>query len=339
MAKLKKSKYNIRIFFFFLFLLLVLAFRCIYYDKDTNEIYFLLNSKVKEEKEREEALTRQRLEEYSICLNKKYTSEELTEEIIRKKQEVDNLIVVNKYKTSVYFEDINTGFTYTYQPNTSYYGASLIKLVEALYLINKAIDGEINLDTETITYTEAYKKSFSSGMATHKYGDAVTLRDLITYAIAVSDNSAHLMLYDYIGRENLKTYGQSLGGKYIMTGSDTFGNQSAADTNLYLKEAYRIITENEEYGSFLKIIMDNNVRNSFNTDTIKIYHKYGAYDIYYHDIGLNLEEHPYAISIFTLHEDKNYKEVVQNIHTKIRELQDLFYIARENACRIEVYGE
>ncbi len=336
MKRLKKSKHNVRIFC--LFLLLVFVFFSVFYDKDTNEIPFLLNTKVKEEKEREEALKRQKLEDYSTCLNKEYSSEELTEEIISKKQEVDNLIVRNKYKASVYFEDINTGFIYTYQPNTSYYGASLIKLVDALYLINKAIDGKINLDTETVIYTEAYKKAYSSGMATHKYGDAVSLRDLITYAVAVSDNSAHMMLYDYIGRENLKAYGQSLGAKYIMTGSDTFGNQSAADTNLYLKEAYRIITENEEYGSFLKIIMDNNVRNSFNTNTIKIYHKYGAYDIYYHDIGLSLEEHPYAISIFTLHENKNYKEVVQNIHTKVRELQDLFYTVRENTCRIEIYG-
>ena len=147
------------------------------------------------------------------------------------------------------------------------------------------------------------------------------------------------MGYVYIGNENLKVYGQSLGGKYIMTGTDTFGNQSASDTNLYLKEAYRIIINNDEYGSYLKMIMDNNVRNSFNTDTIKIYHKYGAYDIYYHDIGLSLDEHPYAISIFTLHEDKNYKEVVQSIHAKIRELQDLFYTARENVCHKIVYGE
>ena len=104
-------------------------------------------------------------------------------------------------------------------------------------------------------------------------------------------------------------------------------------TNIYLKEAYRIITTNEEYGSFLKEIMGNDYRNSYNTDSIKIYHKYGSWDVNYHDIGLNLDiEHPYAISILTLHEGRNYQEVVQNIHSKILELHNDFYEYRNESC-------
>ena len=67
--------------------------------------------------------------------------------------------------------------------------------------------------------------------------------------------------------------------------------------------------------------MGNDYRNSYNTDNIKIYHKYGSWDVNYHDIGLNLDiEHPYAISILTLHEGRNYQEVVQNIHSKILQI-------------------
>lgn len=315
----------------------------IYITKKNENLDFLITNQKKEEqrkKEEEEQLAREQQEKYNACIIKPYEEGELTEELQNKKQEVNNFIVKNNYKASVYYEDITTGFTYTYKQATVYYGASLIKLVDALYLINKAIAGEIDLDTETVTYTSEYKKAFSSGMSSHNYGDKVTLRELITHAISVSDNSAHMMLYDYIGRENLKNFGISLGSKTILTtGTDKFGNQTAEDTNIYLKEAYKIISENEEYGSFLKEIMDNDVRNSFNTDTIKIYHKYGACDpYYYHDIGLSLENHPYAISILTLHENSNYKEVVQNIHSKIIELQNLFYETREKTCHLEIYG-
>ena len=84
--------------------------------------------------------------------------------------------------------------------------------------------------------------------------------------------------------------------------------------------------------------MDNNERNAFNTEDVHIYHKYGSYGSNYHDIGLNLDDpHPYAISILTLHENRNYEEVVQNIHAKIRELHNEFYLQRENFCHSKIY--
>ncbi len=338
----RKKKIKLKRSILFLGVLLLISGSYFYFTKKEEGLEFpILHEKEKrEQQEREEAEAREKQEAYNTCINKPFEETELTEELASLKQAINRTINNNQYKVSVYYEDLTTGFTYTYKPQTVYYGASLIKLVDALYLINKAIDGSIDLDTETIVYTTEYKKAFSSGMKTHNYGEAISLRNLISYAISVSDNSAHIMLYDYIGRENLKAYGQSLGAKNILTsGTDKFGNQTAEDTNLYLKEAYRIIKENEEFGPFLKGIMDNNVRNSFNTDTIKIYHKYGACDpYYYHDIGLNLGSHPYAISILTLHENSNYKEVVQTIHEKIIELQNLFYATRENNCHLEVYG-
>ncbi len=341
MAKTHKKR-KIKKEILLLFILLFVSGGYFYFTRQKEDINLpLLHEKEKrEQQEREEALKREQQETYNTCLKKVYDETELTEELASMKQAINSTINNNHYRASVYYEDLTTGFTYTYKPQTVYYGASLIKLVDALYLIHQATLGNIDLDTETITYTAAYKKSFSSGMATHNYGDKVTLRNLIQYAISVSDNSAHMMLYDYIGRENLRAFGTSLGAKNILTaGTDKFGNQTAEDTNIYLKEAYRIITENEEYGPFLKKIMDNNVRNSFNTESIKIYHKYGACDpYYYHDIGLSLETHPYAISILTLHENSNYKEVVQTIHAKIIELQDAFYEAREKNCHLEVYG-
>jgi hypothetical protein len=320
-------------------IILILAVVGIFYLKSNfktenylEEILPTINNETNEEKQ-------QKLDDYNTCLNKEFTDDELTENINNLKANIDNLIVNNNYKASVYYEDIITGFTYTYNATTIYYGCSLIKLVDALYLIDKATKGEIDLDNETITYTSNYKVAYSSGMATRTIGEEVSLRDLITYAISVSDNTAHLMLIDYIGINNLKEYGQSLGAKVILTGGDKYGNQTAEDTNIYLKEAYKVITENKEYGEFLKNIMDNDERNAFNTEDIKIYHKYGSYGSNFHDIGLSLEERPYTISILTLHENSNYQEVIQNIHAEVRKLHTAFYEQRKTSCYQEVYGE
>lgn len=329
----KKYKINYKNIFLCL-LLIIIIFEGFNYLRKVN----LVNDNEPEINEKEQEEEKKRKEEaYKLCLTKEITEEE-KDLLEPNRKDIDNFIINNKYEASVYFEDLTTNLTYTYNENKVYYGCSLIKIVDALYLINKAINGEINLDTETLTYTANYRADYSSGMATRKIGENVSLRDLITYAISLSDNTAHLMLIDYIGFGNLKNYGQSLGAKVILTGGDNFGNQTAEDTNIYLKEAYRIITENEEYGPFLKSIMDNDERNAFNTENIRIYHKYGSYGVNYHDIGLNLEDYPYTISILTLHENRNYTEVVQNIHSKVRELQNEFYKQRANYCQETVYN-
>lgn len=332
MAKRKKKKYIKIIPFFTLFLLVVTlgcALRSFKLEEDKPNLF--LTNKQKEERKKEQE------ELYNVCLNREFQEEELTENLLAMQNNISSYIRENQYQVSVFYEDLITGFTYSYNPSTVYYGCSLIKLVDAIYLINKAIEGKINLDTETVIYTEEYVKPYSSGMAKRKFGEKVTLRDLITYAISVSDNSAHLMLLDYIGFSNLKEYGQNLGAKVILTGGDNFGNQTAEDMNIYLKEAYRIMNENEEYGTFLKSIMDNNERNAFNTDTIKIYHKYGSYGDNYHDVGLSLENYPYAISILTLHENSGYKEIIQDIHERVRVLQHAFYENRKSICSTEVW--
>lgn len=330
----RKKKSSIKIIPFFIFLLLIISLGYTLHSfklEEKKPNLFLINKQNEERKEEQEQL-------YNTCLKQKFQEEELSENLLTLQHDLDTYIRHNQYQISVFYEDITTGFTYSYNPSTVYYGCSLIKLVDAIYLINKAIDGEIDLDKETVVYKEKYVKAYSNGMEKRKFGEEVTLRDLITYAISVSDNTAHLMLLDYIGFNNLKEYGQSLGAKVILTGGDNFGNQTAEDMNFYLKEAYKIINENKEYGPFLKSIMDNNERNSFNTDTIKIYHKYGSYGDNYHDVGLSLEDNPYAISILTLHENSGYKKIVQDIHERVRTLHNAFYENRKAVCYIKVYG-
>ncbi len=295
-------------------------------DEDINQLLIQEENKKKEDRLEKE-------KEFNSCINEEWNSDRLLE--INK--EMDTYIQEHQYRVSVYFEDLTTGFNYQYQSNTVYYGCSLIKLVDVLYLINQAIAGNIDIDQEKIKFTKNYYFGDDSGERTFHLGEEVSLRELMTNAIYISDNSAHFMLLDYIGFDNLKNYGKSLGAKLILTGGDNFGNQTATDMNLYLKEAYRIITENESYGPFLKSIMSGTFYNDFNTDDIKIYHKYGLTGMYYHDVGLNLGEHPYSIAIMTLHGKSNHREVVQKIHLKIRALQNDYYEERTNYCFQKVY--
>ena len=112
---------------------------------------------------------------YNECITKKYTESDMTDEIKNKIEEIDKYIKEN-YEASVYYEDINTGFKYTYNENTVYYGASLIKLVEAMYIFDEAEKGNIDIN-DTLTYTAKYKKAYSDGMEKHKIGDDVSIKE------------------------------------------------------------------------------------------------------------------------------------------------------------------
>lgn len=283
------------------------------------------------EKERLAKLEKEKAIKYNNCLTKIYLENEKTDEINSLCDELNDLL--KKYNVSVYYEDIKSGFNFKYNENEVIYGASLIKLVDALYLFDNNVDFN-----NTMKYESKYIKASSHGMDKRKIGENVSLKDLMNYALSVSDNTAHVMLVDYIGYNNLRDYGKSLGATAILTGvgNEKYGNQTASDTNIYLKKAYEIMQE--ENGQILKEFMVNDYQNHLTLDNEKnIAHKYGSYNNYFHNIGIVFDENPYTISILTMHGNDNYQEIIKNIHTKINDIHQVFRKNRKNACYKEVY--
>ena len=263
-----------------LFLLILVVFLAIYggkyvyksLPKEQREKISNTFNKENEEKKKQEKL----LSDYNKCLSEEFNENDKTEELTNKEDELTNYIKQH-YRASILYEDIKTGYTYKYNEEQTYYGASLIKIVEALYLFDKASAGEIDIYNTKLKYESKYVHGFSTGMKNKKIGEEVPIKDLINYAITYSDNSAHFMLSDYIGVENLREYAKSLGAtKISVLKSDTFGIQNAVDTNIYLHHAYELMTSDSEYGKLLKEFMLNDDTNALNLaeDKITIAHKY-----------------------------------------------------------------
>lgn len=277
---------------------------------------------------------------YDECLKSLASDSNKSSEILEAEDNLTNYLKEN-YDVSVIYEDLNIGFTYSYNSDVVYYGASLIKALDGLYIYTKASEGEINLD-DTMVYSSKYKWSSSREMSKYKYGDEVTIRDLVKYAITVSDNTAHQMLISYIGRSNLKEFGNSLGAKNTLSGtSDNFGNITAIDALIYVKAINKFINENEELGNELKsyfVAADQNGLD-FPEQGIQAAHKYGEYKYYYHDIGIVYDNKPYAVTIMTLEGNRDFVDKVRDINNHIYELHNLYYSNREKSCRLEVYGE
>lgn len=249
-------------------------------------------------------------------------SSDIPKEVLDKLQYLTNDLYkyMAQYNISLKYGEFNYDYELSYRDKEVYYGASLIKLVDAIYLI----ENDIDLNT-TKKYERRFTMGYSSKVSKYKYGDMISLKDLIDYAIRVSDNSAHLMLIDYIGFENLSNYGKNLGAEVILTGGDLFGNQTAEDMSLYLRKAYELINTREN-GPLIKDAMLNTEENYLNFDDVVIGHKYGSYNSFYHDVGIYFSDEPYYIVVLSTL-DRNRKVItevskkVYNIHNSLLSLK------------------
>lgn len=270
-----------------------------------------------------ELLAYQKKEIYDICMTIPYVGKDTLEKLSLLKNESLN------QNLSFSYYDIDNKFSFSCTGEKVYYGASIIKLLEANYLFREALNGNLDL-SQTLTYSLKHKKPFSLKMQDYHVGDKVSILDLISYAISVSDNTAHEMLYDFIGLNNLKQYALHLGITLSINSLEHYGNLTSDDGLKILQDTYSIMTEKKEYFDILSKFMDNDYYNSLNFGEQRFYHKYGITDSFYHDIGISAR-YPYLISIFTMQAYHDYQGIVSDMSKKI------YQIYKENLIEKRLY--
>lgn len=284
------------------------------------------NQKLKLDDNNEEIKLKVKKEEkYKQCMSEQVDKSLLGDNFNNKVIEVDNFL--ENYQAYVSYSELNDGYYYGYNDEKNIYGASLIKLVDALYVLDNSID--IN---QTLKYSSQYYSKYNKGLTKHKIGDNLTIDIIVKHALSVSDNGAHKMLIDYIGFTNLKNYGKSLGAEVILTGGDNFGMQTARDTNLYLKRLYELSLINNDASKF-KDYMINDFHSYLNVNNLEVAHKYGFYQDNFHDIGIIYDEHPYALSVLTKYGNKDYNKKIGEISLKINELHNEFWNSKDLYCK------
>ena len=138
----------------------------------------------------------------------------------------------------------------------------------------------------------------------------------INKAISVSNNNAHHYLVNYIGRENLKQYGQSLGAINTLSGNDNYGNTTVMDQVIYLKKLYELSKNNDKLRSYFI----NDYVNYLELGNIDIMHKYGFYNQYHHNVGIVLDNSPYIVVILTEYgQNSNKYNIINSISKKVYE--------------------
>lgn len=215
-------------------------------------------------------------------------------------KEIDQYIKKVGGSVGIEYVDLETGEKYTRNSTKGYVAASTGKLPLAMYIMELADKGKINLNTK-LTYHSYFYIGGSGVIQYDKVGTKYTIQTLIKKSMKYSDNIAFSMLRNYVGRDNYVKYMKSLGAKYSTSGA--YELTSARDLSVYAQHLYKT-----SYTSKNSRILLNYLKETVYNKGIpaavgktKVAHKVGMiYNIRVsHDYGIIYDEDPYVLSIMT----------------------------------------
>ena len=220
-------------------------------------------------------------------------------------------------KVAYLYKNINTGEIISFNKDITFYAASTIKILVCLYLFIEASMNKIDLAEKLIINMDELKSG--SGIIKNQLKETnYSILELIKLTIVESDNTAYVKLMNYVGADNIKKYGLSLGAKHTLEGKDLFGIISCYDMLIYWSEVKKFIDFNEIYGKIFKDLLLNS-KGKLIKNVTNLIDKYGEFEITYHDAGYVDSNNPYFIIILTKLNKVNYKEEFLNKATKLIE--------------------
>ena len=188
--------------------------------------------------------------------------------------ELRDYIVGNGWDISFGFKNFDKNIEYTYRPNDLYYGASLVKTIDAMYVY------------ENLPITS-------------------DLQALVRNAITYSNNSAHTALASRLGLENLRAYATSIGMTHHLQGSVYYGDityfcdTTVADQIAEWTHLWELINRLPN-GWELKWYFINNYWDnlSFIGSPVHMY-KNGLYGNNYHESGIMFADSPFFMTFLS----------------------------------------
>ncbi|WP_051273665.1 serine hydrolase [Desulfotruncus alcoholivorax] len=171
-------------------------------------------------------------------------------------QSVSEYLSDQKGTYGLYFIDLKSGKEFGYNQYTPFHAASTFKLPMNLYLYTQAEKENINLD-QKLTSQSHHMEGGTGFLKNYPPGKSYTIKQLATYSIVNSDNIATNILLERLGREKVKSYMRSLGGKVVVDGKNV---TCPYDLALYMQktiEFYR--TDSPE----AKMLMENLINSEF----------------------------------------------------------------------------
>jgi len=209
---------------------------------------------------------------------------------------------MSKYNNniSVYYENIETGYTYSYNADKMYFSASVIKAPYAMYVYRLAEKGEANLEN-LYTYERGDYHGGSGIIKDMNYGVTFSENELLTYSIIYSDNVAFKKILNLFGVDGFKGFVSELGANpnlinkvlYVSSGAE----MSANEAGIYAKAIYEYIEGGHLYSEQFKNDLMSTTKTLIESD-FPVARKYGQSGVL-HEMAVVYSDSPYILAIMT----------------------------------------
>ncbi len=217
-------------------------------------------------------------------------------------QRITSLLQGYGGQVSMYYEDLESGYTYLHNADHSYFAASLMKAPFCMYILQLAANGKCDL-SQKITYTATFESTGTGIIKNAAFGTEYTIQQLIEYAIRYSDNAAFRMLRSVFSVDGFKQFAASIGIENTASiGYITNSQITAKEAAIYMHAIYDFIEQDKTYGKMLYDYMTN-TRNPMFYSSYPLIRKYGWADASFHDMAIVDAPHPYILILCTDHED------------------------------------
>ena len=225
--------------------------------------------------------------------------------------------------------DLTDGHKYLLHANDVYPQASSIKICVLAELYRQAQQGKLKLtDLYTVNASDLVQDSDIMGGLTPGVTQ-ITLRDLATMMVAVSDNSATNVLIDHVGMDNVNAFLKAQGLRdtrlrrkmmHLKAAAEGRENVSTPNEMLNLLQAlYRgEILNKEMTADFFKVLSthkDSWIPRNL-PDDLKIADKPGALEGVRNDSGvIFVDKRPFVLCVMTtyLHRERDGEDAISNI--------------------------
>lgn len=223
-------------------------------------------------------------------------------------EEIERIIDSLDGEIGIYYKNIITGETYGHNENEIFVAASVIKIPIMVELFKEINKGSISLEDKVKVKHE--DKLPSSGALTYMHdGIEVTIKDLCTLMIILSDNTATNILIKKLGMENINETIKSIGLKNTKINRLLFDSEEQKkgkenyfapyEIGVLLEQLYKgeLISKeiSKEMENILKLQKVNHKLPYLLPKNIQIAHKTGEDSGITHDVGIFYSEKPFIL--------------------------------------------
>ena len=210
-----------------------------------------------------------------------------------------------------YYKNLQTNEIIEYNEEKSMLAASLIKLTVLVEVFNQIDKGILKKDDEFITNDNDKVPSCGALNYMHS-GLKITIKDLYTLMIILSDNYATNILIDILGIENINKTIKDINLKKTILNRKMFDEEksfkgienytSAKDMGILLEKMYSGELVNKNYSKEMMDVLKNQRLNGkipfflhSEKAKIEIAHKTGEDNNITHDVGIVFAKEPFII--------------------------------------------